>query len=164
MFWRKKKNREDRVPWYRRRDYKGNLTENEKRELDHFRWLAQHPGGKHPADSDLPEEVSLYISKLQIELHDERGTLLMGRVLLASGLGVVMLAGFFGWSPFKVNHEGSTLTFLLGVLFIVVPWFFYFHEQKKLGDQLMDREGIMVEWELNYIASRRRKPEHDEYD
>jgi hypothetical protein len=53
------------VPWYRRRDYKGNLTEDEKRELDHFRWLAQQPGGKHPADHDLPEEVDLYISKLR---------------------------------------------------------------------------------------------------
>jgi hypothetical protein len=164
MFWRKKKNQEDRMPWYRRRDYKGNLTEDEKRELDHFRWLAQQPGGKHPADHDLPEEVNDYISKLKIELHDERGTLLMGRALFVSGFGVLMLASFFGWSPVKVNHEGSVLMFLLGVLFIVVPWFYYSREHKKLGDQLFDYDGIRVEWELNYIASRRRKPEHDDDD
>ena len=154
---------EDQAPWYRRRDYKGNLTEEEKRELDHFRLLAQQPGGSHPADHNLPEEVNLYISKLKIELHDERGTVLMGRVLLLNGIGVLMLASFFGWSLFKVDHEGSALTFLGGVLFIVVPWFYYSREQKKLGDQLFDYDGRTFEWELNYIA-KRRKPEHDDYD
>ena len=34
MFWRKKKNPEDQMPWYRRRGYKGDLTEDEKRELE----------------------------------------------------------------------------------------------------------------------------------
>ena len=34
MFWRKKKNPEDQMPWYRRRGYKGDLTEDEKRELN----------------------------------------------------------------------------------------------------------------------------------
>jgi hypothetical protein len=48
----KEEDREDRMPWYRRRDYKGNLTEKRKERIDHFRWLAQQPGGKHPADSD----------------------------------------------------------------------------------------------------------------
>jgi hypothetical protein len=66
-----------------------------------------------------------------------------------------MLAGSFGWSPFKVNHEGSPFALLAGLLFIVVPWLYFFREEKKLGDQLMDDEGIMVEWELKYIASKR---------
>ena len=162
MFWRKK-NPEDQVPWYRRRDYKGNLTEDEKREFDHFRWLAQQPGGRHPADHDLPEEVDLYISKLKIELHDERGTLLMGRVLLASGFGVLMLASFFGWSPFKVNNEGSMLMLLFGVVFIVAPWFYYVREAKKLGDQLFDYDGIRMEWELKHLFKTRR-PEHEDND
>ena len=102
MFWRKK-NQEDQVFWYRRRDYKGNLTEDEKRELDHFRWLAQQPGGKHPADHDLPEEVIDYISKLKIELHDARGTLLMGRTLFLTVTGVFLLwCVFFGWRPLSL--------------------------------------------------------------
>ena len=115
MFWRKKKNPEDQMPWYRRRGYKGDLTEDEKRELDSLRWLAQQPGGKHPAaeysDLLLPDEVRTYISKLEIELHDERGTLLMGRVLVATGLGAFLLASYFGWIG-PMNHESSTLSFL----------------------------------------------------
>ena len=79
MLWRKKKNREDRMPWYRRRDYKGNLTEKRKERIDHFRWLAQQPGGKHPADSDLPEEVVLYISKLQVDFTTRAGRFSWGR-------------------------------------------------------------------------------------
>jgi len=163
MFWRKK-NREDQVPWYRRRDYKGNLREDEKRELDHFRWLAQQPGGKHPSDYDLPKEVTDYISKLEFELHDARGTLLMGQVLFASGLGVLILASFFGWNWFPVNHDGSALALLLGVLFIVVPWIFYFREQKKLGDRLFDFDGGRTEWEQHYVVSKRRKPKPEHYD
>jgi hypothetical protein len=35
----------------------GNLTENEKREFDHFRRLAQQPGGKHALDLvELPAQ------------------------------------------------------------------------------------------------------------
>jgi exonuclease I len=36
MFRRKKKQPEH-LPWYRARNYKGNLTEDEKRQLDFFR-------------------------------------------------------------------------------------------------------------------------------
>src|SRR4051794_24465203 len=99
MFWRKKK-QEDQIPWYRQPGYKGNLTEDEKRELDSLRWLAQQPGGKHPAAeySDLPEEVQSYISKLEFELRDERGTVLIGQVLVACGIGVFIITSHFGWS------------------------------------------------------------------
>ena len=31
----------------------------------------------------------------------------MGQVLFASGLGVLILASFFGWNWFPVNHDGS---------------------------------------------------------
>ena len=145
MFWRKK-NQEDQIPWYRRRDYKGDLTEDEKRELDHFRWLAQQPGGKHPADHDLPEEVIDYISKLKVELHDARETLLMGRVLIPGGFGVFILwLGFFGEKPVSLTG------FLFGVSLIVGSSLYYFREHKKLKDQLKDYDGIRKEWELNYI-------------
>jgi hypothetical protein len=83
----------------------------------------------------------------------------MGQVLFMTAIGALLLwSVFFG--PYPVSPAGATLMFLLGVFNIVFPWFYYFREHKKLGDQLMDDEGIMVEWELKYIASRRRKPEH----
>jgi hypothetical protein len=41
MFGRKKKPAEC-LPWYRARDYKGDLTENEKRQLDLFRMRKEH--------------------------------------------------------------------------------------------------------------------------
>jgi hypothetical protein len=42
MFRRKKKQPEH-LPWYRARNYKGNLTEAEKRQLDFFRMQEKHP-------------------------------------------------------------------------------------------------------------------------
>ena len=158
MFWRKKQ--EDQVPWYRQRGYKGNLTEEEKRELDSLRWLAQQPGGKHPAAeySDLPEGVQSYISKLEIKLHDERGAVLMGRVLFACVMGVLLVAGYFGWKP--VNHEGSNFALLFGVALIVLPWFLFFREEKKLRNEFRAgqcSERIRTEWELDYIVSKKTK-------
>ena len=159
MFWRKKQ-QEEQTPWYRRRRYTGNLTEDEKRELDALRWSAQQPGGKHPAAeySDLPEEVQSYISKLEIELHDERGTVLMGRVLVASGIGAFIVASYFGRSV-PSNH-GSTLSLLGGLVFVVFAWFYYFWEEKKLRNEFWAggaSERIRSEWELEYVVSKKMK-------
>jgi hypothetical protein len=62
MFWRKR-NKKEPLPWYRAPNYKGNLAEDEKRELDSFRHQAKGHGVMHPAAtySDLPEEVGSYI-------------------------------------------------------------------------------------------------------
>ena len=164
MFWRNKR-QEEQIPWYRQRGYKGNLTEDEKRELDSLRWLAQQPGGKHPAAeySDLPEEVQSYISKLEIELHDERGTVLMGRVLVTSGIGVFILADYFGWIA-PITRD-STLLFLIGLFLIVFPWFVYVHEEKKLRNEFRPggaSERIRAEWELDYVVSKKMKRERDD--
>ena len=161
MFWRKKK-QEDETPWYRRRGYKGNLTENEKRELDSLRWLSQQPEGKHPATeySDLPEEVQSYISKLEVELHDERGAILIGRVLLAFGIGIFIVASHFGWS-IRIARD-STISLLSGLFLIVVPWIFYFREEKKLRNEFRAggaSERIRTEWELDYVVSRKIESE-----
>jgi exonuclease I len=50
MFGRKKK-RKELLPWYRARNYKENLTENEKRELDSFRHRESEGGEHRPMDS-----------------------------------------------------------------------------------------------------------------
>jgi exonuclease I len=54
--WKRKRKAEEWLPWYRARNYKGDLTEAEKRQFDAFRMQP-----KHPADHDLPEEVRNYI-------------------------------------------------------------------------------------------------------
>jgi hypothetical protein len=51
----------ERLPWYRERGYKGNLTENDKRKLDSFRLQDPHPAATH---DNLPDEVFAYISSL----------------------------------------------------------------------------------------------------
>jgi exonuclease I len=60
MLGRKKKPTE-RLPWYRARNYKGDLTENEKRQLDSFRMRPEHPAASYDT---LPGEVKVYIGEL----------------------------------------------------------------------------------------------------
>lgn len=69
MFGRK--NKKEPLPWYRARNYKGNLTEAEKRELDLLRHR-ESEGGEHPSANYgyLPEEVQSYLSKIEIERYD----------------------------------------------------------------------------------------------
>jgi len=59
MVWRTEKKKAASLPWYRSTKYKGNLTEDEKRELDSFRYREKKHNEKHPAAScdDLPNEV-----------------------------------------------------------------------------------------------------------
>jgi hypothetical protein len=112
MFGRKKKRKEP-LPWYRARNYNGNLTEAEKRELDSFRHR-ESEGGEHPSASygDLPEEVQSYLSKIEIEYYDLIQQTLVGRCLLLSGVGLFLLLNHFGWISLKYD---STEVFLAGL-------------------------------------------------
>ena len=65
MFLRKKKSTE-RLPWYRA--HKGALTESEKRQLDSFRMRKDHPAASY---DNLPKEVRMYMSKLELQLYDK---------------------------------------------------------------------------------------------
>ena len=155
MFWRKRKKR-DSVPWYRATNYRGNLAEDEKRELDSFRHQAKSHGVKHPAAtcSNLPEEVGLYISKLQIELYDKIQENLVSRCLLISGVGAFLLLNYFGWISPKYN---STEFFLFGAVLLLAPWVYYPIKFRKNADQHMGDtdESIRTEWELNYIVNKK---------
>ena len=157
MFWRKKREKKEPLPWYRAPNYKGNLTEDEKRELDLFRYRAERHGVKHPAASydDLPEEVGSYISKLQIERYDEIQGRLVGRCFLASGVGAFLLLNYFGWSSPNYN---STETLLFGAVLLVVPLVYYPIKWRKNADQHWGdtAEGIRTEWELDYIVNKKR--------
>jgi len=61
MLGRKKKPTE-RLPWYRARNYKGDLTENEKRQLDSFRMRREHPAASYdtwPAPGSADTELGV---------------------------------------------------------------------------------------------------------
>jgi hypothetical protein len=155
MFWRKREKKEP-LPWYRAPNYKGNLTEDEKRELDSFRYQAERHGAAHPAATydDLPEEVGSYISKLEIELYDEIQQRLVGRCLLLSGVGAFMLLNCFDWiSP---NYH-STENLLFGAVLLVAPLVYYPIKFRKNADQHFGdtTEGIRTEWELKYIVNKK---------
>jgi hypothetical protein len=157
MFGRKKKKKEP-LPWYRARKYKGNLTEDEKRELDSFRHREKAQAIKHPAATydDLPEGDGSYISKIQIEQYDQIQERLVGRCFLVSGIGAFVLLNHFGWiSP---NYH-STEMLLWAALLFIAPWIYYAIKFRKNADQFWDdaREGIRMEWELDYIVGKKAK-------
>lgn len=156
MFGRKKKQKEP-LPWYRERNYKGNLTEDEKRELDFFRHREKSQGIKHPAASydDLPEEVGSYIAKLQIENYDHTQERLVGRCFIGSAIGALILASYFGWVP----QRDSTLMFIYGAVLLVAPWIYYPIKWRRNADEFSDRggEAIRKEWELDYIVNKEMK-------
>jgi hypothetical protein len=76
MAWFRKCNTGD-AAWYRHRNYKGNLGEDQKMELDSIRW--QSKSGRHPAAKleDLPKEVQEYISNLEYEIAEEKSSMSM---------------------------------------------------------------------------------------
>ena len=156
MFARKQK---ERLPWYRKPGYKGNLTEGEKRELDSFRFRERENDEKHPAATfdDIPEEVQSYISKIEIALYDAIQERLVGRCFLVSGLGALFLANYFGW--ISLTHgEHDAFELGSGIFFLVAPWVYYYFKWKKNADEFFSEwgsEGIRAEWELDHIVSKR---------
>jgi hypothetical protein len=153
MFRRKKR---EPLPWYRAPGYKGNLTEDEKRELDSFRHQAERRGVGHPAASysDLPEEVRQYISKLQIKLYDSIQESLAGHCLLISAVGAFLLLNHFGW--FSARYD-SAETLLFGAVLLLAPMVYYPIKWRRNADRHLDDadEAIRYEWELDYIVNKK---------
>ena len=131
MFW-KKRTPTEKLPWYRRRNYKGDLTEQDKVELDSFRLAAMKPGGVCRATdvSELPDDVLSYIAKLEIELHDSLGSSIFGRALAYAVVGAFIVASSLGWTP---KYESQIWPWF-GVLLIVLAIVYYFWEEKRLRD------------------------------
>jgi len=129
VWWRKRKQSES-LPWYRSPKYRGNLTEDEKRALDSFRLREKSYGEKHPAAGfeDLPEEVGMYISKLQIESYDQTQESLVGRYFVLSAVGAFLLLNHFGWVSPKYD---STEVLVFGVVSLLAPWVYYPIKEKR---------------------------------
>jgi hypothetical protein len=147
MWWKRKA---EWLPWYRARNYKGNLTEAEKRQLDVFRMQP-----RHPADHDLPEEVRRYICNITLELYDRKQDAAAGRAWTWSAIGAALLFGsYMGWFG-----APTIWLYALGAWFLVFPWFVYRYEWKKNAEEFLPSdhshnaidEGIRQEWELNWL-------------
>jgi hypothetical protein len=146
------------LPWYRARNYKGNLTEAEKRQLDAFRTQPKHPAATY---DDLPEEAQRYLSNIQLELYDRKQDGLAGQAFLYSAIGGGLLLlnykSCFAAPDIWVNSGA--------VLLVIFAWVRYWWQWHKNAEEFTPKdapwrateEGIRKEFELNYIAWSRNK-------
>jgi hypothetical protein len=44
-----------------------------------------------------------------------------------------------------------------GVVLLIAPWVYYSIKWRKNAHELLARDGILAEWELNYITHKRRR-------
>jgi len=145
------------LPWYRARNYKGNLTEAQKRDLDSFRAQETHPAADYDS---LPTEVQHYINKLEMEIYDSKQQKIAARTLFVIGIGVLLaLQMYFG------GLEATPWRYAASALFIVVPWFVYSYAFKKNAKEFMPDdpgpnsptdEGLRMEWEIEYLGRQRQ--------
>ena len=143
------------IPWYRREDYSGNLTEEEKRHLDSFRLEKKHPAA---AFEDLPKEVSVYDAK-------EDAVATKAFVLTGIGAFVIVLA-YRELGPLSQLFE-----YVGGGAIIAFAWIIYSRERKKIADEFWNKregkgapfsrteENLQRNWELNEIIRYRRRHE-----
>ena len=152
---KKHKAKPEWLPWYRARNYKGNLTEAQKRQLDGFRAQPKHPATQ---EEDLPEEVQNYIGRIELELYDNKKQIVSERTLFVSLFGAAMLTlhytGRITATPWEYAGD---------LLLLVVPSFFWRYYITKYGEELLPSldegvpnqtdEGIREEWEQAYIVA-----------
>ncbi|MGO7306897.1 hypothetical protein ACCS91_23690 [Rhizobium ruizarguesonis] len=130
----------------------------EKRQLDAFRMQERHPAA---TVGDLPEEVRLYIARLELENYDFKQEQAVGGNTIASLLGAVTLGVcYFG---VHIQPVDSIWLYFIGLFLMISPWFHYrwawnrnadaLFPQRHGGPNLTD-ENIRKEWELEFLASR----------
>jgi hypothetical protein len=161
---RKRSEPKETLPWYRQKNYKGRLSEHEKRILDSFRLQDQHPSASY---DDLPTEVKHYINNLEHELHVSRTTALFYSCAFVSFLGCLML---YDWWKHPIEPSAWKLLPMPwnSLLLIVPPWIYWAYKERRLSRMYMPKddpnaptnEGLKKEWELefisNYMLSQRR--------
>jgi hypothetical protein len=144
------------VPWYRRKDYKGDLTEEEKRLLDGFR-----PPNHHPAQSvsSLSESVTLYISSLELEVYDRERQSAFGKAF--GGTLCLALLGFLAHRSGDLNAYWIAF----GTAFTVLLWVEMRLRTRKAKEALFPpgegapsalEAAIQQNWDLDYIYNHRR--------
>jgi hypothetical protein len=157
MWWKRKQDTEW-LPWYRVPGFKGKISEAEKRQLDAFRMQKRHPAATM---GDLPEEVRLYIVRLELENYDFKQERAVGGPMIAGLLGAASLSvSYFG---VHIQPADSIWPYFLGLVLLIVAWSLYRREWKRNADELFPQrrggpnltdENIRKEWELEYLTRR----------
>ena len=144
------------MPWYRRPDYDGKLTEEDKRFLDAFQ-------GNHPAarSEELPEEVQSYISRIELENFDFKKDTEFYRAIFftVSSLLITFLA-------YDKDSIVFSIFLIMGFSAITAAaWLSCRKRHKKIDDDFFpselgapgrtDRE-LRFEWEMGRIVERKR--------
>jgi LPXTG-motif cell wall-anchored protein len=153
---RKRKRKKEWLPWYRARDYKGDLTEAEKRQLDAFRTQPTHPAARL---DQLPEEVRDYIREIDLELYERKEQEVGLMILLGLSGAVLLVLNYFG----VLAATSVNWSYVGGALLLAAAWFFYKRRRHKNKtaeepDGIAIRptdEAILRAWELNYIVEAR---------
>jgi hypothetical protein len=157
MWWRKQV--DPALPWYRRPDYKGQMTEANKRKLDVFRDQDVHPSARF---EDLPPEAQGYISRLEIENYDFKQGQAASHMLVGVVLGIaVLLASYFG-----IDRAPATTwwPYLGGITLIILSVVAYRRQWSKTAEEFVPRnpdsptstdEQLRQEWELEHLSRLR---------
>jgi hypothetical protein len=152
----------ERLPWYRAKDYKGKLTEDDKRQLDAFRMQESHPATD---PNTLPDDVKAYINALEFELVELKRHNSITYAVIATVFALILAyySGYLGngyASPFVV--------YMFSALIIAVYWWKHTKEDKALVEQLLPSdsfdptaEAIKFEWEVEYLVTKRRADRTD---
>ncbi|PWE33430.1 hypothetical protein DDZ14_04310 [Maritimibacter sp. 55A14] len=155
---------QDWTPWYRRKEYKGNLTEEEKRHLDSFRLEEKHPA---VAVEDLPEEVQGYLSELELAVYEAKQEGVATKAFVLTGIGAIVI--FLAYR--ELGWFSPLVGYVIGGAIIAFAWVNYSREWKKNADGLwIKQEGkgvpfsrteekLQEYWELDAISRFRKRHE-----
>ena len=151
MFSRRKQ-KSERVPWYRESGYTGNFSEEEKQQLDAFRERSEHPAARY---ENLPDEVQQYIARLEVEAYDLKQRQAVVKPVLLGLIGVAPL--YFHYFDGPLVPLG--LKWALALILLIVAWLAYRSEWKKNADRFAAgaNGAILMEWEVGYVTDSRAK-------
>jgi hypothetical protein len=150
-----KKRQDDDVAWYRHRNYKGSLSEDQKMELDSIRW--QSKSERHPAAKfeDLPDEVQSYIISMKSEAMESRYT----APGIASLIGIVSVSyciiAKIGIIKYSILLPPILHLFSISAIFSFFSIFHFVNVHKAEVDHNIDRE-LLKNWEIEYLFRKNR--------
>ncbi|WP_442203804.1 hypothetical protein [Rhizobium sp. RAF56] len=109
----------------------------------------------------MPDEVQSYVGNLEMALYNLKQEGAAGRAFAVSAIGALIVGlNYFGFRP-----TSAIWPYLIGILFLTVPWFRYSSELKKNASEDMPRDAragtstdelIKREWELDFIVHEKR--------
>jgi hypothetical protein len=149
------------VPWYRRKEYTSNITEDEKRYLDSFRLEKKHPAA---ALEDQPSEVQRYVSELELAVDDKTQEGIARKAFILTGIGAFVI--FVAYR--EIGWNSPLIDYVVGSAFIAFAWISYFRECKKNTYRLwieqkgkgvpfdQAEEKLQEYWELDAISRYRK--------